>query len=573
MITGDGTVITGGFARLATKINEIRNEKTSSGSAVILVDSGDYTMGAVYDFLWNTDPTSLKFIQAMNYDLITLGNHEWDYSPAKLAIMINQSKTVSGFNVPIVASNTVFDGVIGTAAASLETLTTNGTIITTYIKTLPNGLKIGFIGLIGEDAANDAPNAPPVTFRYDYAGADKAYIQGIVNDLRTNQGANVVVALSHSGIDPTTDPVSGDDITLAKNITGIDIIASGHVHIMTPDIIDIPNTADPGNITHIFCAGAYTTNLAQLDFTVTENGVTGLLLTNHPINDAILGDVAVNAMVTTADTQINNLINPLGIAQVKSTMGNFTLSAPSSPGENGLGDMLADSLRYAGTSPSTFTIGAIATGVIRDDFIPLQSITFADLFRVVPLGITTATDQSNSYPGYPLLKVYITGNEIWQICKFNALIMQYNLYTDDFVHLSGIQYTESAGAVSSVNMYAWNDYRCAGTTTPVAKDSTLYPLIVDSYVASMMLSPSIQGLLTQLGISIQPKLSDGITPVSASNMLQARLDKDPGTPGVQEYYAWSALLNYFTSAGGLSGTPIPLNPYNLPNASSKRINP
>ena len=75
MITGDGTVITGGFARLAAKIKEIRAEKTNreSESAVILVDSGDYTMGTVYDFRWNTDPVSLKFIQEMNYDLITLG--------------------------------------------------------------------------------------------------------------------------------------------------------------------------------------------------------------------------------------------------------------------------------------------------------------------------------------------------------------------------------------------------------------------------------------------------------------------------------------------------------------------
>jgi 5''-nucleotidase/2'',3''-cyclic phosphodiesterase and related esterases len=574
MITGDGTVITGGFARLAAKIKEIRTAKTDSRSAVILVDSGDYTMGTVYDFLWDTDPASLKFIQEMNYDLITLGNHEFDYGPAKLATMINKSKTVSGFNIPIIASNTVFDGVTGTADDGLETLKANGSIITTFVKILPNGLKIGFIGLMGEDAANDSPNAPPVTFRYHYAGADKAYIQGIVDDLRTTQGANVVIALSHSGVNPTTDPVSGDDITLAKNITGIDIIAAGHVHVMTAEIIDIPNTTTPGNITHIFCAGAYTTNLAQLDFNVTENGVTGLVLTNHPINDTILGDKAINDMVNAMDTQINTIIAPLGIAQVKATMGDFALNGPSSPGENGLGNMIADALRYAGTETSIFTIGAFATGVIRDPLIANQSVTFADLFRVVPLGITTATDQGNSYPGYPLLKVYLTGNEIWEMCKFNALIMLYGLYTDDFIHLSGLQYTESAGVVSSVKMYAWNDYKCTGATTAVANDTTtLYPLIIDSYVMSMLLSPSIQSLLGALGISIQPKLSDGTTLVSASNMLQTRLDKDAGTAGVQEYYAWSALINYFTSAGGLSGAPIPLNPYNLPDASSKRINP
>jgi len=578
MIPGDGSVITGGFARLATEINETRDAKTANGSAVLLVDSGDYSMGTVYDFLWNTDPASLKFIQAMHYDVITLGNHEWDYGPAKLATRITASQNGSGFNVPIVASNTFFDGVTG-----LEALQANGSIVTTYVKTLPNGLKIGFIGLIGKDAANDAPNAPPVTFKPDYAGADKAYIQGIVDDLRNNQTANVVIALSHSGIDPTTDPVSGDDIALAENIKGIDIIASGHVHIMTPVIIDQANTntTTPENITHILCAGSYTTNLAQLDFTATANGVTDLVLTNHPINDSIPGDSAINAMVLDMNTEINTLIAPLGIeiADVEATMGNFSLAAPSSAGENGLGNLIADSLRYAGTEPSNFTIGAFATGMIRDPLIANQNVTFADLFRVVPLGITPAEDQDNFYPGYPLLKVYINGTEIWNVCRFNGIIASLGLYTAGFIHLSGIQYSYHYASfpyfavVDSVKAYAWNDYNCTGTPTEdVAQDTALYPVIIDSYAVDMLLSPSIQGLLSQLGISVQLKLADG-TPVNASNKLTARLDKDAETGGVQEEYAWSALLDYFTDPvadGGLFGA-IPADPYNLLTTSHKRI--
>jgi 5'-nucleotidase len=577
MIPGNGSVITGGFARLATEINETRDAKNASGSAVLLVDSGDYTMGAVYDFLWNTDPASLKFIQAMKYDVITLGNHEWDYGPDELATMITASQNVSGFNVPIVASNTVFDGVTG-----LEALQANGSIVTTYVKTLPNGLKIGFIGLIGKDAASDAPNAAPVTFKPNYAGADKAYIQGIVDDLRNNQTVNVVIALSHSGINPTTYVVSGDDIALAENIRGIDIIASGHTHIMTPVIIDQANTntTTPENITHIFCSGSYTTNLAELDFTATTSGVTDLVLTNHPIDDSIPGDSAINAMVLDMDTNINTLIVPLGIgiADVEATMGNFSLFGPSSPGENGLGNLIADSLRYAGTEPSNFTIGAFATGLIRDPLVANQNVTFADLFRVVPLGMTPAEDQDNFYPGCPELKVYLNGTEIWAMCRFNGIIAALGQYTGDFMHLSGIQYSYHyafpyLAVVDSVKAYAWNDYNCTGTPTEdVAQDATLYPVIIDVYVVDMILSPSIQGLLSSLGISIHARLADG-TPVNATNMLTARLDKDAEKDGVQEEYAWSALLDYCTDPiadGGLSGA-IPADPYNLLTTSHKRI--
>jgi len=582
MTPGNGSVITGGFPRLATVINETRDAKTANGSAVLLVDSADWSMGTVYDFLWNTDPPYLKFLQAMKYDVTTLGNHEWDYGPDKLATIITAAQNASGFNVPIVASNTFFDNVTGLLA-----LQANGSIVTTYVKTLPNGLKIGFIGLIGEGAVVDAPNAPPVTFKPDWAGEDKAYIQGIVDDLRNNQSVNVVIALSHSGIDPTTVPVSGDDIELAKNINGIDIIASGHLHFMTHVIIDQANinTPNPTNITHIICSGSYTTNLAQLDFTATANGVTDLVLTNHPINDSIPGDSAINAMVLDMDTEIDTLIAPLGIgiADVEATMGNFSLegaySGSSSVGEDGLGNLIADSVRWAGTEPSNFTIGTYAQGMIRDPLIANQNVTFADLFKVVPLGITRATDQNNSYPGYPLLKLYINGTEIWGVCRLNGLLAATHMYDEAFIHLSGIQYSYHYAAfpyiavVDSVKAYAWNDYNCTGTPTEdVAQDAALYPVIIDSYVIDMLLSPSIQDLLSYFGLSIQPKFANG-TPVNASNMLTARLDKDAGTGGVQEEYAWSALLDYLTDPiadGGLFGA-IPADPYDLLTTSHKRV--
>jgi parallel beta-helix repeat protein len=261
-------------------------------------------------------------------------------------------------------------------------------------------------------------------------------------------------------------------------------------------------------------------------------------------------------------------------------MGNFSLSGPSSPGEDGLGNLIADSLRYAGTEPSNFTIGGYATGMIRNPLIANQNVTFADLFSVVPLGITPAIDQDNFYPGYPLLKVYLDGTEIWDVCRFNGIIAATGLYTAYFIHLSGIQYSYhyapplTFAVVDSVKAYAWNDYNCTGTPTEdVAQDSALYPVIIDSYVVDMLLSPSIQDLLSSLGISIHPKLANG-TPVNASNMMTARLDKDAETGGVQEECAWSALLDYFTDPivdGGLFGA-IPADPYNLLTTSHKRIN-
>ena len=563
--------ILGGFSRLATEIKNIRTAKTAAGSEVLLVDSGDYSMGTVYDFLWDTDPAPFRFIQQMGYDVVTLGNHEFDYGPAKLAVMIKASQDATGgFTVPIVASNTVFD-TTSAADDTLEALETgvDPAILTTYTKTLPNGLIIGFIGLMGKSASDDSPNAGPVTFKYDYTNAAvKTYIQGIVDDLRNTQGANVIIALSHSGVTPISDPGKGNDIDLAENITGIDIIASGHDHEMTSDneIIEVTNTTT-GHVTHIFCAGAYTTNLAELSFTATEKiGVTGLTLANHTIDDTLAGDVDMNTTIAAMNTVLNARTDIPDITEVMGTMdSSFSLNEPSAVVENGLGELIADAVRYAGTATNTFTIGAFATGVIRDDFVAGESITFADIFAMVPLGITTATDQGTyPVPGYPLLKVYLKGTEIWDMCKFDALIMGFPSFAQDFVHLSGIQYTVTSGAVTSVKSFAWDDFKCTGTATDLAQDTTLYPCIIDSYVMAMLLSPGIQGILGVFNINIHPKLSDGTTLVDATNMSSTtgsvRLDKDSGTSGVQEFYAWSALNDYFST---LPSKTIPADPYKL----------
>ncbi len=582
MNTADNDTVLGGFARLATEINTIRTAKTAAGSQVLLVDSGDYDMGTVYDFLWNHDPAPFRFIQQMGYDVITLGNHEFDYGPAKLAVMINAAKNATGgFTVPIVATNTVFDGATGTADDALETLKAGGAIVTTYVKTIPNDLKIGFIGLMGSSANTDSPNAGPVTFQYDYTNATvKAAIQAVVDDLKNNQGANVIIALSHSGIVPGT-PNSGDDIKLAENITGIDIIASGHDHDMTSEIIKVSNTAT-GHVTNIFCAGEYTENLAELNFTATQNiGAINLTLANHPIDDTIAGDTAINTLVTGAggmNDYINGLSSSWDLTTDLATMGNFTLTGPSPAGENRLGELLADALRYAGRNGTDQVIGAFATGVIRDRFYANQHITFADLFAMVPLGITTATDQGTyPVPGYPLLKVYLTGTELYDMCRFDALIIMFNLYTSNFAHLSGIQYTSSPDAtlfrkIDSVNAYAYNDYQCTGSVgSAIIKDTSLtpplYPLVVDSYVMAMLLSSDIQNLLHGLGIYITPKCSNRDA-VTSLNMLSTRLDQDNNSGnGIQEVYAWSALIDYFTLLSG----DINIAPYNEATNTHKRI--
>jgi hypothetical protein len=90
---------------------------------------------------------------------------------------------------------------------------------------------------------------------------------------------------------------------------------------------------------------------------------------------------------------------------------------------------------------------------------------------------------------------------------------------------------------------------------------------------AMLLTQSIQDLLQGpfIGVQIHPKHSNSEV-ITSADMMTARLDKDPGTAGVQEYYAWSALLDYFLNTSIFTGTPtIPADPYNFSTTANKRI--
>jgi len=563
----------GGFARLATKIKEIRAENEEDGVPVLLIDSGDFTMGSVYDLLWDTDPAPFKFLQAMDYDAITFGNHEYDYNPERLGIMLNKAID-QGFDIPVVLTNTEFDGSTGTADDALEALASGASpkILTTYTKELDNGIKVGFIGLVGKTADDYAPNATPVTFKSDYSNTEVIEeIQSAVDSLR--ETCDIIIALSHSGVTGTdTDTPGGDDVTLAENVSGINIIASGHEHETTDEVISVTNETT-GHKTYIVCAGSYTTNLLELEFYVNKKkkSVSDLEITNHAISSSVAEDSEIKNMISGTsgfNTQINTILTAASLPSISDTVGSiaFDLQLPEDPEESGIGNLIADAFRWAGSDGSTVTFGACANGIIRNYYTGGSSILFSDLFSTLPLGMTLETDQDPLYPGYTLHKVKVTGAEIWDICQFIAKIKQFNLaaYNPYFCNLSGLKFTYGSDyAVTAVQYFGAADYKCTSATAGSIADNgaTFYPIIVDSYVLAMLLSDSIQGLLDLFGLSIKPKLSDDSTLVTTANMNQTRLDIDTGTGGIQEYQTWRSLYNYMDDATtGLNGT-IPASPY------------
>jgi 2',3'-cyclic-nucleotide 2'-phosphodiesterase (5'-nucleotidase family) len=489
-----GTSAIGAYARISAYVNYVR---TTAGHPVILVDSGDWTMGTLYDLTLGSRPLALYFLSAMRYDCVTLGNHEFDYTPRGLAQMIAAAQNAFAFQTPIVASNMNLRG-----NSDLAPYFGSGKAIQpTYVKQLSNGMKVGFLGLMGEEAAIDAPGSAPVSF----APLSSSYvaIQSIVDELRNSEGVQVVIALSHSGTNASG--TAGEDVDLARHVRGIDVIASGHTH--TP--LAAAHAVTNGSwTTQIIDAGAFGTNVARLDLRVQRStGVTmPLAFNNVAMTDASLSaihtglksDAATVGLVAATDQQLNMSLAPLlaqffpdfdpasigkGIYHPVAVAAQDMVSNDKNPVlcPNGLGDLAADSVRNVpngivaqtlaavGGNPANlpgydftpYQMGVVATGVLRGTLPAAVPLTFADIYNILPLGISP--DSSQLLPiGYPMVSTYIELADLKKVCALQ-LIGQSNLISSGFyLNISGVRYS-----LKSAESYAYFKYATAGAVLDI----------------------------------------------------------------------------------------------------------
>ena len=600
-LTADGDVVMGGYARLATVIGGIKQEQGLASIPTLTVDSGDWYMGTTYDMTVSPDPISLRFFQLMGYDAITLGNHEFDWTSVGLAQILGNAMTAdydglgNGFSVPVVATNTVFD--FGTSADNaLESFAEPGVGVGTYglivqklVKTLPNGLTVGILGALGPDADKDTPVAPPVTFEHAYS-----FLQAKVNELRNTDGVDCVILLSHTGIKPDG---TGDDTDIAENVTGIDIIASGHYHTAT-----ITPFVRGDSHTLVFSPGEYGEYVSRLDveFSPGLDRVTKADFQLKSVDDSVAGNATMQGMVDAYDTGINSALTPLGVqldTPISSTSFDLTMDSPiADAGITGIGSLCVDSVRNVsnvlapynfgtdytaapfgfGTATDFIDIGIVANGVVRDPLLAGKTgaISFSDVYNCLPLGISP---YQSSPPGYPIMHAYLYGSEVKTLCALSLGVSQAigNTY---YLNFSGLQieYDPSIGpygvyGIGDVKVYSPTDPLCLGAAggqpAPVSiVEGDLYHIAVDLYALQML--GHVQAALSMFGLpSIYPRDANGNVLDLGNGALVGSLRIDADGTGT-ELKEWMALLKYLPNLDNPpgSGTPgIPSSVYDHEN--------
>ncbi|WP_415716141.1 bifunctional 2',3'-cyclic-nucleotide 2'-phosphodiesterase/3'-nucleotidase [Roseibium sp.] len=229
---GDRPIDTAGLARTATLIRQIRNEATNS----ILVDNGDFLQGnPMGDFIayergmreGDVHPV-IKGMNVLDFDAATLGNHEFNYG---LDFMM---KVLSGADFPVVCANLVKGTSLGANARSDDLFLKPYVILEKQIQDGAGNahpIKIGFIGFVPPQIMNwDRRHLEGSANARDIVESAKAFVP----EMR-EQGCDLVVALSHSGIDANdyAEGMENASLHLAA-IDGIDAVFTGHHHLVFP---------------------------------------------------------------------------------------------------------------------------------------------------------------------------------------------------------------------------------------------------------------------------------------------------------------------------------------------------
>ena len=304
----------------------------SLGATVILVDAGDHIQGTAFGSM-DKGKTIIDLMNAVGYDLATLGNHEFDYG------MEGAMNAIEWAEYPYTSANFYHeaDGVVG------------NTVLKPYEVVDLGFLKIAFVGITTPETFT---KTTPAYFQdgngnYIYGiagGTDGAALYAAVQKALDAAAAeaDVVVGLAHLGDDPASMPWTSEEVI--ANTTGFDFVIDGHSH---STVIGKEVTDKAGNAVYLSQTGEYLGGIGVM-IPNEDHTVSSYLLSAEDIASYGLtrdADVAAieDAWIEEINTQLGQIIGSIDDALVNyDENGNRLVRSQ----ETNAGDFCADALYY-----------------------------------------------------------------------------------------------------------------------------------------------------------------------------------------------------------------------------------
>lgn len=388
-----------GYAYIAA----LKADYEAKGAEVILVDAGDYSQGKTYVSV-TKGADAVTMMNAAGYDVVTLGNHEFDYGYAQLKENMSKAK----FKV-----------------VCADVFNEDGTPIfdASYTYTTKSGVKVGFFGM--ETPETQTKANPALIKGLTFATGD-TFTKAAADQVAALKDADVVICLAHLGIDAESAPYRSTDLYAA--VKGIDFIIDGHSHtVMTKG-----EKGEPIQSTG--------TAFANIGVIVIDNATKKIESNSlFEIKEDTAKDAAVAAA---AKTIVDRVDAEYDVVFAKSEV---TLNGAKAPNgnrdsETNNGDLITDAMLWKvmqnkeGLTVDADHVVAITNGGGIRAAIEPGDVTKKDINTVLPFGNTVVT-------------IYITGEELLEVLEAST----YSLPVGGFPQVAGINYTISTAVAYDAN--------------------------------------------------------------------------------------------------------------------------
>lgn len=386
-------------------ITALKADYEAKGAEVILVDAGDYSQGTSYVSV-TKGLDAIEMMNAAGYDVVTLGNHEFDYGYTQLKDNMTKAK----FKV-----------------LCADVFNADGTPIfdANYTYTTKSGVKVGFFGM---ETPETQTKANPTKIKGLTFATNDAFTKAAADQVEALKDADVVICLAHLGVDGESKPYRSTDLYAA--VKGIDFIIDGHSHtVMTKG-----ENGEPIQSTG--------TAFANIGVIVIDDA-TKKIESNSLFE--IKEDTAKDATVAAAAQKIIDRIDKeYGAVFAKSEVELNGAKAPNGnrDSETNNGDLITDAMvwkilqdKESLSVDADHVVAVTNGGGIRKAINP-GDVTKKNINEVLPFGNTVVT-------------IYITGAELLEALEASTYCTPDAI--GGFPQVSGINYTISTAVAYDAN--------------------------------------------------------------------------------------------------------------------------
>lgn len=390
-----------GYAYIA----QLKADYEAKGAEVILVDAGDFSQGTTY-VSSTKGADAVTMMNAAGYDVVTLGNHEFDYGYAQLKENMSKAK----FKV-----------------VCADVFNEDGTPIfdASYTYTTKSGVKVGFFGM--ETPETQTKANPALIKGLTFADKD-AFTKAAADQVAALKDADVVICLAHLGVDAESAPYRSTDLYAA--VKGIDFIIDGHSHtVMTKG-----EKGEP-----IQSTGTAFKNIGVIVIDDASKKIESNSL--YEIKEDTAKDATVAAAAKVIVDRVNNEYG------TKFATSKVELNGAKAPNgnrdvETNNGDLITDAMRWKvlqnkdGLTVNEDHVVAITNGGGIRAAIAKGDVTKKDINTVLPFGNTVAV-------------VYVTGEQLLEALE--ASTFSTPTAVGGFPQVSGINFTIHTGKAYDKN--------------------------------------------------------------------------------------------------------------------------